>query len=112
MCHGAGGMAGHVKFGARTGGASIMLGTLLTRITLCFADSVGTLFRLFPPAVLGVILFLAGAELALGSRDMSVEKTDRCVVLATAAFAGINVGVAVVFGFLAHHASRRGWLKL
>ena len=29
MCHGAGGMAGHVKFGARTGGASIILGTIL-----------------------------------------------------------------------------------
>ncbi len=30
MCHGAGGMAGHVKFGARTGGATVMLGALLT----------------------------------------------------------------------------------
>jgi hypothetical protein len=26
MCHGAGGMAGHVQFGAHTGGASVMLG--------------------------------------------------------------------------------------
>ncbi|HEX5629181.1 MAG TPA: putative sulfate/molybdate transporter, partial [Usitatibacteraceae bacterium] len=29
MCHGAGGMAGHVKFGARTGGATVMVGVLL-----------------------------------------------------------------------------------
>jgi hypothetical protein len=29
MCHGAGGMAGHVRFGARTGGALIILGVLL-----------------------------------------------------------------------------------
>src|SRR4029077_3959858 len=29
MCHGAGGMAGHVRFGARTGGASIILGCTL-----------------------------------------------------------------------------------
>src|SRR6185437_15050324 len=29
MCHGAGGMAGHVAFGARTGGASIILGSIL-----------------------------------------------------------------------------------
>jgi hypothetical protein len=99
MCHGAGGMAGHVKFGARTGGASLF-----------FSDSVATLFRLFPPPVLGVILFLAGAELALGSRDPSTEKADRFVVLATAAFAVLNVGVAVLFGILAHHASKRNWL--
>jgi len=29
MCHGAGGMAGHVRFGARTGGALVILGSLL-----------------------------------------------------------------------------------
>ncbi|TRZ69207.1 MAG: sulfate transporter [Rhodocyclaceae bacterium] len=112
MCHGAGGMAGHVKFGARTGGASVMLGVLLTVLALFFADSVGTLFRLFPSSVLGVILFFAGAELALGSRDPGAEKAERFVVLATAAIAVLNVGAAVVFGFLAYHASRRGWLKV
>ncbi len=112
MCHGAGGMAGHVRFGARTGGASIMLGTLLLFGGLFFAASIGTLFRLFPPSVLGVILFLAGAELAMGSRDPGPEKVDRFVVLATAAFAVLNVGIAVIFGVGAHHASKRGWLRV
>ncbi len=112
MCHGAGGMAGHVKFGARTGGASIMLGALLLVIGLFFADSVGTLLRLFPPSVLGVILFLAGTELAMGSRDPGPEKADRFLVLATAGIAVLNVGIAVVFGFAAYHGSKRGWLKL
>ena len=112
MCHGAGGMAGHIKFGARTGGASIMLGALLLGVGLLFADSIGILFRLLPPSVLGVILFLAGTELALGSRDPGPEKVDRFLVLATAAFAVLNVGIAVVFGIVAFHASRRGWLKV
>jgi MFS superfamily sulfate permease-like transporter len=111
MCHGAGGLAGHVKFGARTGGAAVMLGTLLTALALFFAESVGTLFRIFPPSALGVILFLAGAELALGSRNPGAEKEDRFVVITTAAFGVVNVGVAVVFGFLAHYASKRGWLR-
>lgn len=111
MCHGAGGMAGHVRFGARTGGASVMLGVLLTVVALFFSESVGVLFQLFPPAVLGVILFLAGAELALGSREPGAEKEARFVVLATAAFAVVNVGVAVVFGIVAHHASKHGWLR-
>jgi MFS superfamily sulfate permease-like transporter len=112
MCHGAGGMAGHVRFGARTGGASVMLGVLLAILGLFFADSVGTLFRVFPAAVLGIILFLAGTELALAVRVRGEERVDRFVVLATAAFAVLNVGVAMVFGALAHHAARRGWLKL
>lgn len=111
MCHGAGGMAGHIKFGARTGGSSVMLGALLTIVALFFADSLSTLFRLFPVAVLGVILFMAGWELALGSRDPSAAKEDRFVVIGTAAFAIVNVGVAVLFGLLAHHAAKRGWLK-
>ncbi len=112
MCHGAGGMAGHVKFGARTGGAAIMLGVLLTIVALFFSDSVATLFRLFPPSALGVILFLAGGELAMGSRDPGPEKADRFLVLTTAAFAVINVGIAVIFGFVAYHAAKRGWLKV
>lgn len=112
MCHGAGGMAGHVQFGARTGGASIMLGTMLLAVGLFLGDSVAVLFRLFPPAVLGVILFLAGVQLALGSKDAGPDKVDRFVVLTTAAFAVWNVGIAVVFGFLAFHASKRGWLRV
>ena len=36
MCHGAGGMAGHVQFGARTGGSSIILGTILLVAGLFF----------------------------------------------------------------------------
>jgi hypothetical protein len=66
MCRGAGGMAGHVRFGARTGGALVILGVLLTVGALFFADSVATVFRLFPVPVLGVILFFSGIELAVG----------------------------------------------
>jgi MFS superfamily sulfate permease-like transporter len=112
MCHGAGGMAGHVQFGARTGGASIMLGVLLALVALFLGDSITVLFRMFPASVLGVILFLAGVQLALGAKDSGTDKADRFVVLTTAAFAVWNVGIAVVFGVLVHHAVRRGWLRL
>jgi MFS superfamily sulfate permease-like transporter len=111
MCHGAGGMAGHVQFGARTGGSSIILGSILLCAGLFLSSSIGTVLRMFPQNVLGVILFMAGLQLALGSRDTGAEKADRFVVLATAALAIWNVGVAVLFGILAHHASRRGWLR-
>ena len=111
MCHGAGGMAGHVQFGARTGGSSIILGGLLLCAGLFLSGSIDTVFRIFPQSVLGVILFMAGLQLALGSRDSGAEKADRFVVLATAAFAIWNVGAAVLFGILAQQATQRGWLR-
>ena len=110
VCHGAGGMAGHVKFGARTGGATVMAGVLLVALALFFSGSVHVLLKLFPSSVLGVMLFLAGGELALSSREHDEERVGRFVLLTTAAFAVVHVGLAVVFGIAAHHASKRGWL--
>jgi MFS superfamily sulfate permease-like transporter len=111
VCHGAGGMAGHMKFGARTGGATVIVGVVLLLAGLFLADSIGVLLRLFPQPVLGVILFLAGAELALSSREAGNERVGRFVLLTAAAFTVVHVGVAVVFGIAAYHASKRGWLK-
>jgi hypothetical protein len=112
MCHGAGGMAGHVAFGARTGGAPIILGTLLLTLAFFFSGSVEALLRLFPAAVLGVILFLTGAQLALSSCDFGKEKAERFITLATAAFAMWNVGLAFVVGIALAYIARRGLLRV
>jgi MFS superfamily sulfate permease-like transporter len=112
MCHGAGGMAGHVRFGARTGGAPIILGVILTLLALFFSSSLGTLLRIFPPAILGVILFLTGAQLALGAGDISRDKGERFATVVTAALAVWNVGIAFVVGSIVYQLVRRGWLKL
>lgn len=112
MCHGAGGMAGHIQFGARTGGSSIILGGILLVAGVVLPSSISTIFQLFPSNVLGVILFLAGLQLALGSRDTSSEKADRFIVLATASLAVWNVGIAVLFGILVHSFAKKGFLKI
>jgi MFS superfamily sulfate permease-like transporter len=112
MCHGAGGMAGHVAFGARTGGAPIILGLLLLCLALCFSASIQALFDVFSRPVLGVILFLTGAQLALGSCDFSKDKRERFITLATTAFAMWNVGLAFVVGLLLSYIAKRGWLKV
>ena len=112
MCHGAGGMAGHVAFGARTGGAPIILGAILLALALFFSGSVEALFRLFPPAILGVILFLTGAQLALGSCDFSKDKGERFITLITAAFAVWNVGIAFIVGIVGAYIAKRGSLRL
>ena len=112
MCHGAGGMAGHVAFGARTGGAPIILGVLLLVCAFFFSASIQVVFALFARAVLGVILFLTGAQLALGSCDFSKNKGERFVTVVTTAFAMWNVGVAFVVGIALSQILKRGWLRL
>jgi MFS superfamily sulfate permease-like transporter len=112
MCHGAGGMAGHVAFGARTGGAPIILGAILLTLALCFSGSIEAILNVFPQAVLGVILFLTGAQLSLGSCDFSKNKGERFITLAVAAFAMWNVGLAFVVGIALAYVAKRGWLRL
>ncbi|MGN6389283.1 MAG: putative sulfate/molybdate transporter [Burkholderiaceae bacterium] len=113
MCHGAGGMAGHVAFGARTGGSLVILGSILVAVAVFFSGSVDTLLRMFPPAVLGVILFVTGAQLALGTGDASrLDRNARFVMLATAAFSVWNIGIAFVFGVVAHRLFEKGVFRL
>ncbi len=112
LCHGAGGMAGHVRFGARTGGSLVMLGALMMALALFFSDSVGLLFQIFPKAVLGVILFFAGTELAIGTKDIGGKREDVYVMLVVAGFAMWNMGAAFLAGVLLHQALGRRWLRV
>lgn len=112
MCHGAGGMAGHAAFGARTGGATIILGVMLLLLALFMSGSVQTFFEVLPRSILGVILFLTGAQLALGSCDFSRNKGERFVTLVTAAFCIWNVGLGFLAGMIGAYLSKRGLLKL
>jgi MFS superfamily sulfate permease-like transporter len=112
MCHGAGGMAGHVRFGARTGGSLIILGVLLLLLALFLSPSVHTIFRAVPKEILGVILFLTGAQLALGACDFSKDKGERFATVVTAALAMWNVGLAFVAGLAVYHLLKRGWIRL
>ena len=112
MCHGAGGMAGHVAFGAKTGGAPIILGVVLLLVAFFLSGSVGIILELFPLAVLGVILFLTGAQLALGSCDFSKNKEERFITLVTAAFSMWNVGLAFIAGILLAYLKEKNRLHL
>jgi hypothetical protein len=112
MCHGAGGLAAHVRFGARTGGALVILGSVLVLVALLFSDSISTLLRIFPAPVLGVMLFLAGAQLALGSCDFSHRKEERFATLVTAGCSIWNVGLGFALGWIVLALLRRGWIRL
>jgi MFS superfamily sulfate permease-like transporter len=105
-------MAGHIRFGARTGGALVILGVILVAAAFFYADSIATVFRLFPLPVLGVILFFGGIELAASVNGEPYSRGDRTVLVVTAGVALWNMGAAYIAGLLLHHASRRGFFRL
>jgi MFS superfamily sulfate permease-like transporter len=112
LCHGAGGMAGHIRFGARTGGALVILGVIILFTGLFLSDSVSLIFQVFPRSILGVILFFAGVELALVVKDVKLRKQNLFVLLVTAGTAMWNMGVAYLAGLILYYALRRRWVKV
>ena len=112
MCHGAGGMAGHIRFGARTGGALVILGVIVLLTGLFLSDSVVLLFQVFPRPILGVILFFAGVELALVVQDIRLKKQNLFVLLVTAGTAMWNMGVAYLAGLILYYGLQRRWVRV
>jgi len=112
MCHGAGGMAGHIRFGARTGGALVILGLIVLFTGLFLSDSVALLLQIFPRPILGVILFFAGVELALVVKDIKLKKQNLFVLVVTAGTAMWNMGVAYLAGLMLYYGLQRRWFKV
>ncbi len=102
MCHGAGGVAAHYRFGARTGGSNIIIGTIFIIIAIAFGQTGIALLSLIPNGVLGVLLLFAGLELAMLIKDVS-EKNDLFIAffIAGIGFATTNMAIAFFLGILA-----------
>ena len=62
-CHGAGGLAGQHRFGARYGTSVVVLGLFKVFLAVFFGASALTLLDAVPVAVLGIMLAIAGLEL-------------------------------------------------
>ena len=60
VCHGAGGMTAHRSFGARTGGAPIMLGIVLLGLAFGVGASLTGMLGGFPLPILAGLLAVAG----------------------------------------------------
>jgi hypothetical protein len=60
VCHGAGGMTAHVAFGARTGGAPLVMGGTLLGLGVVTGSGLAALLSAFPLPVLAGLLATAG----------------------------------------------------
>lgn len=104
MCHGAGGLAAHYRFGARTGGSNLMIGAIFVIIAVVFGKAAISILGLIPNSILGVLLLFAGLELAMLIKDVT-EKKDFFVAffIAGIALATTNMGIAFIAGMIVQY---------
>lgn len=115
VCHGAGGLSGHYRFGGRTGGAIVIIGSIFLIIGLFFSNVVQQVLDVFPLALLGVLLFFASLELVLLLRDTAGKKEDFFVAATVGvAAAGLPYGylIGLVGGLILAHLLGKGKLKI
>jgi SulP family sulfate permease len=113
MCHGAGGLAAHYRFGARTGGSNIMIGAIFIILAVAFGTIGISILSAIPNAALGVLLLFAGLELALLIRDLT-DKVDFFIALFVAGIGLVttNMSIAVGAGIVVAYLIRRTKLEI
>ena len=109
MCHGAGGVAAHHRFGARTGMAPVLLGTAL--LMVAFLPGGFSFIAAIPVAGLGALLLVAAVELAMSRRLWAAKPSCWPVIAITAL---VTVWADPLFGLLAGVVSesvRAVWVR-
>lgn len=102
MCHGSGGLAGKHAFGARTGGANVLLGIAYLLAALVAGAA---LLAAFPIALLGVLLAIVAVQLGRAALAPVSERRSAAFVAAVGVVgAVINVGAAFVLGAVAYRS--------
>ena len=96
MCHGAGGLAAHYRFGARTAGSNVFIGGLFLVVSLFFGSEALAIAQLVPMSVLGALLVFAGAQLAMTVRDIA-DKKEYFVCMS---MLGITLASNLALGYL------------
>jgi SulP family sulfate permease len=71
LCHGSGGVTAHYRFGARSGGAPLMLGVGFLFLGFFGARSSQALLSMIPFPVLGIMLIYVGIQHLLLARDLN-----------------------------------------
>jgi hypothetical protein len=99
-CHGAGGLAGHYTFGARTGGSVVIYGLMYLAFGLFFSEGFTEVVKVFPLPILGVILLFESLSLMILMKDIAGSRKDIfvCLLVAVAAVGlphGYVIGLVV-----------------
>ncbi len=115
MCHGSGGLAGHHRFGARTGGSVLIYGAIFIVLGLLFGGVIFEVVKVFPFPILGVLLIFEGFALVKLVTKVADSKLDLTIALFVGAIIiGLPYGyvIGMVGGTLAYYLLRRGKILL
>lgn len=113
MCHGAGGIAGHFRFGGRPATAPVMIGLIFVVLGIGFGESGYAMLKTIPDAVLGGLLLFSGIELALSAKLHEHQGGDLFLVLLMAAIGvALNPAAAFAVGLPIAYAFKREWLRV
>ncbi|MDY7035509.1 MAG: putative sulfate/molybdate transporter [Thermodesulfobacteriota bacterium] len=96
LCYGAGGLAAHYRFGARTAGSNMMIGLIFVCLALFLGQHALPIIYLIPMSVLGVLLVFAGSQLAITIIDMKTRKEFFIVFV----MVGITLAMNLAIGFI------------
>jgi hypothetical protein len=103
MCHGAGGLAGQYRYGARTGGANVYAGLIFLILALFFTSP--QVLSIIAVGVLGALLVFVGIEMARHS--LKTESMIITVIIGVLAVIS-SITVAFILGMIA--AYLLGWV--
>jgi len=107
MCHGAGGLAGQYRYGARTGGANVYAGLIFIFLALFFSSP--QILSIIAVGVLGALLVFVGIEMARHSiRTESIIVTGIIGVLALLSSITIAFIVGMICAYLIRWSGRSG----
>ena len=104
MCHGAGGLAGQYRYGARTGGANVYAGLIFLILALFFTSP--QVLSIIAVGVLGALLIFVGIE--MGRHSLKTDSlVITCIIGILALVSSITlafiVGMVVAYGY--------GWIR-
>lgn len=109
LCHGAGGLAGQYAFGARTGGANVLEGSIEIALGLFLSPSIAQLFSVFPQAIIGAMLCYVGLQLLKGAKTLSWNAELLFVALTVLVSVLSNMALGYLAGMAAYHLTQ--WLR-
>jgi SulP family sulfate permease len=112
MCHGAGGLAAHYRFGARTAGSNLIIGGIFLLLALIFGENIVAILQLLPFSLLGVLLVFAGLQLALMIQDLRDRKDLFVTLLMLGIALATNLGVAFIIGIIVACAFKSDKLRV
>ncbi len=100
LCHGAGGLAAHYRFGARTAGSNLIIGSIILILVIVLGKNIILFLNIIPLSILGILLIFAGTQLTLTIMDLKNRKEYFICTVILGVTMGSNLAVGFISGMV------------